>query len=81
MAIPYDGGRAFAQVEMLPDPEFPGHREPQLSGGISIRDWFAGRALQGMLANPAMVFWTDERLVEKAGILADAMLAERERAR
>jgi len=46
--------------------------------GMTLRDWFAGRAMQGMLANdiecgPEQV----PIIVASAYILADAMLAER----
>lgn len=61
--------------------------------GMTLRDWFAGQALAGMLANPSLVRWRDdpanqlrpsldiyeqrEALAFKATQLADAMLAER----
>ena len=48
--------------------------------GLTLRDWFAGQALAGMMANPEMrggakVYSAD------AYETADAMLAERERSR
>jgi hypothetical protein len=64
-----DGGPAFpAQHFDLADGEH----------GMTLRDWFAGMALQGMLANdiesgPEQV----PIIVASAYVLADAMLAER----
>ena len=46
--------------------------------GMSLRDWFAGQALAGMLANPARD--TDfEGFAADAYTFSDAMLAEREK--
>jgi hypothetical protein len=47
-------------------------------GGMSLRDWFAGLALAGVLANPTKKGrWTD--YAEVSYVLADAMLAQREK--
>jgi len=68
-----DGGPAFPHT---------GHVDP----GLTRRDWFAGRALQGMLAHstrykPRPVdagrHWHDA-IAREAYELADAMLAARE---
>jgi hypothetical protein len=40
--------------------------------GMSLRDFFAGQALVGLLANPE-----DGSIVKQAYLFADAMLAER----
>lgn len=46
--------------------------------GMSLRDWFAGLALAGVLANPTKKGrWTD--YAEVSYVLADAMLAQREK--
>lgn len=53
--------------------------------GMSLRDWFAGQALAGMIANPNTPDqligsgWTGSKnmLAEYAYAAADAMLAER----
>lgn len=52
-------------------------------GGMTLRDWFAGQALAGLLASPN---WgpvdgraAEERYAMSAYLQADAMLVERER--
>ena len=72
-----DGGPAF------------GHGDHQHGGsaGMSLRDWFAGQALQGMLAHAtryrprpeAPANWHDA-IAEEAYEIADAMLAAQEAA-
>jgi len=44
---------------------------------VSLRDYFAGRALQGTLASPANEGMTPEHLAEWSYTLADAMLKAR----
>lgn len=44
--------------------------------GMSLRDWFAGHAMEGMIsARPDNASWDD--LAKFAYVAADAMLAER----
>lgn len=78
-----DGGRAFP---------FEGGENNgiQPSRGMSLRDYFAAKALQGLCANPGGPFqqsdqcgWTIvnctvSQIAEEAYGLADAMLAARE---
>ncbi len=69
-----DGGPAF------PEPVLDARGDPiALRNGMSLRDWFAGQALSGLLAEegcgleqPTMV-----RDAQRAYAMADAMLAER----
>lgn len=68
-----DGGPAFA------------HGNPEQGGdpGMSLRDWFAGQALVGILstsAAPAMfgLQGAEPRTAETAYVIADAMLAARQ---
>ena len=73
-----DGGPAFP-VSM---DEARG-KVASIHGGISIRDYFAAAALQGMLANPAMIDAlptpaSAADIATAADIYADAMLAVRE---
>ncbi len=67
---PIDGGSAFP----LPDAE-PGFRcsEP----GISLRDYFAAKAMEGMFSAQHLSIATSE-IVKMAYEAADAMLAERD---
>jgi hypothetical protein len=46
--------------------------------GMTLRDWFAGQALIGLLGEGR---WAAKILAEHAYRTADAMLAERERAK
>lgn len=74
---PADGGAAFPSV-CLGD---PGH--PSSLPGMSLRDWFAGQALAGMMANANIPFSADYAECEPAQIasaiydIADASIAER----
>lgn len=46
--------------------------------GMTLRDWFAGQALGGMLASEAGIQpYPHEWAAERAYLIADAMLAER----
>lgn len=50
--------------------------------GMSLRDWFAGQALAGILANPGTGGAGPEviaRLATAIYVVADAMLAERDK--
>jgi hypothetical protein len=69
-----DGGPAFPCAE---------HGIHQAENGMSLRDWFAGMALQGMLAFPEDEATSEsfaqitKRFSEGAYVYADAMLAAR----
>lgn len=82
-----NGGPAFPEVFSEERGEH-GERGYEVcsTGGMSLRDWFAGQALAGMIANPDFGQPTDEarrlgKFASKAATLcyelADAMLAER----
>ncbi len=70
----YDGG-----------PAFPCPATGRLSGdtSVSVRDFFAAKAMQGMLSNPALkrANWGEGEFIDSvvgdAWMAADAMLAER----
>lgn len=87
MSATDNGGRAF------PRPAFVGqdqHQEEVRSisqEGMSLRDWFAGMAMQGDLASEGPDFMTDgnedgsreDRVAKAAYKFADAMLKAREK--
>ena len=51
------------------------------SEGMSLRDWYKGQAIIGLLANPKFfeLVGNDYQLVERARIIADIALEEREK--
>ena len=49
------------------------------SGGMTLRDYFAAAAMQGLCANQSVGDCTAERIADVAYYAADAMLAARER--
>jgi hypothetical protein len=65
-----DGGPAFPRPMVAAAP------------GMTLRDWFAGQAMQGLIASPRGPVnggtVTDSWVAENAYIVADAMLAARE---
>ncbi|WP_375194680.1 hypothetical protein [Sphingobium sp.] len=49
--------------------------------GMTLRDWFAGQALAGMMASEAGIQpYPHDWAAERAFLIADAMLAERAKA-
>jgi hypothetical protein len=71
-----DGGLAFPSGERYTRTDLMGNQTSNSKGplhkGMTLRQWYAGLAMQGMLAaNPD---W-DESVVEWAFKLADAMVA------
>lgn len=81
-----DGGPAFPLT--IHDRDSGGEWGPRWQeSGMTLRDWFAGRALEGLLANPAIVQAIaahhaetgDGNLAGAAYWHADRMIEERER--
>lgn len=73
-----DGGPAFPHAEYTED--IPnGTRVHQAHPGMSLRDYFAAKALQGLLANPrADQDWIGAgHHIQSAFTIADQMLAAR----
>ena len=64
-----DGGPAFPFVEMRED-------EATVCDGMSLRDWFAGRALTGVFFGPDFDYEYDY-VAKACYAMADAMLKER----
>jgi len=70
-------------------PAFPESCGDQIIPGMTLRDWFAGQALKGLMSNPGgpiqangvngwgYVNCTPEQVAQICGEQADAMLAER----
>jgi hypothetical protein len=48
------------------------------SKGMTLRDYFAAKAMQGICASGPTIEWSNKRLAEEAYDLADAMLEARE---
>jgi hypothetical protein len=48
------------------------------SRGMTLRDYFAAKAMQGFCASPTGMEWANSRLAAEAYDLADAMLKARE---
>lgn len=77
-----DGGPAFARPGS-PQGKFSDSRVPRDQEGMSLRDYFAAKALQGMLSFPGNEQWGDfvrmgfGLAAETAYNYADAMIAQR----
>jgi len=83
MSTPNDGGPAFPNAQRLFDNDTQSWAVHSV-GGMTLRDWFAGMALQGEVANPSSgLFEADSitftELAEDCYRMADAMLSARER--
>lgn len=53
-----------------------------MQDGMSLRDWFAGQALAGMMSNPNSSLFDEGRyrmIVDRAYLIADMMLPERQK--
>ena len=77
-----NGGQAFPVFESERTGTDYGLTDP----GMTLRDWFAGQALAGLLADGRYAYEgepivTDKGFAIAAFDIADAMLAERERER
>ena len=59
---------------------FPSPRDPKTGSddkGMSLRDYFAAHAMQGMIAEPSLKA-TPQEFAERAYMVADAMLKARD---
>lgn len=66
------GGTAFPLVY---DDEIKLTKE--IHSGMTMRDWFAGKAMQGLLADRSWQGMTTDQVAEFSYFMADAMLKER----
>lgn len=69
-----DGGQAFPQTKLVENER--GVMYPEIIPGISMRDYFAAKAMQGIFSDPEF-HGTPEKLAEYAYQVADAMMQER----
>ena len=73
-----DGGPAFPRIDGIEPMDYDSDAKSVVStSGMSLRDWFAGQALAGMLANADNWFEAEDAVCH-AYKHADAMLAARE---
>lgn len=63
------GGNAFP---------IPGDQQDETFNGMTLRDYFAAKALQGLLAADAICEFKPEGAAESAYKFADSMIAARE---
>lgn len=50
-----------------------------LVGGLTIRDYFAAKAMQGLIVDPERVDQSREECARLSYLIADAMIAERDK--
>jgi len=74
---PHDGGPAFPVTQVELDEEGRAVKIAP-SCGMTLRDYFAAAALQGMMANPSWDSTLRHTVAENAYGYANAMLAERQ---
>jgi hypothetical protein len=67
------GGPAFPQTEVDRDGITVTHQS-----GITVRDYFAAKYLEGYMANPELGFPKRADAAREAYLMADAMLKERD---
>jgi hypothetical protein len=75
MNTPNDGGPAFPIVATTGDPRDGVY----CANGLSIRDWFAGMALQGLIRHPDAVGEAEDTIAAWAYAAADSMIQQREK--
>jgi hypothetical protein len=71
------GGPAFPNIEYK-QPVGGGSHMMTIIGGMTLRDYFAAKALQGICASGPSASWPNDHLAAKAYNLADAMLKARD---
>jgi hypothetical protein len=69
-----NGGPAFPQTN---DSWNGSEHNPPTPTGMTLRDWFAGMALQGMVANSSIDAIKPQEYASDAYLYADAMIMER----
>lgn len=67
------GGPAFPAFE-----HHAGYGQMMAVGGMTLRDYFAAKYLEGYMANPELFFPEREDAAREAYLMADAMLKARQ---
>lgn len=67
-----DGGAAFPQAKIDRSSVYPFYEQ---DGGISMRDYFAAKAMQGMLTSHDAC--DPDAIADRAYVIADAMIKAR----
>lgn len=81
-----DGGPAFPEIKIETEKHYEGNKNIRIyKSGMTLRDYFAGQALMGILGNSSIIDYLPSDLNGTYNIenyaykYADAMLAEREK--
>jgi hypothetical protein len=61
----------------MSEPKDDGPTLPLIPGGMSLRDWFAGQALNAALSSEKHPNWSASILASWTYAIADSMIAER----
>ena len=78
-----DGGPAFSSWPYKPWKHEPSINEMNYYSGMTLRDWFAGQALDSIIsgsltnARDGRKVMTNAEMVNDAYVIADAMIAQR----
>ena len=78
-----DGGPAFPRIDGIEsDDHVPGRQHVVVSDGMTLRDYFAGAAMEGHLSGMWVSDkphgWSHDDIAREAYSMADAMLKARE---
>ena len=73
-----DGGQAFPSGEQWRDVAGNLNSKGALHGGMTLRDYFAAKAMQGLLSADSELNLDEYGIAKYAYLQADAMLAQRE---
>lgn len=73
-----DGGRAFPALESLSKDRFDNY-DARSEGGMTLRDYFAAKAMQGLIAHVDLDYTMGKAAVD-AYLMADRMIAAKGKA-
>lgn len=66
------------EIRAFPGKSYDGDGDEVVNYGMSLRDWFAGKAMQGLISSEPNSFNT-AIMARDAYIIADCMIEEREK--